>query len=89
MGVITAAVGGIIRDVLGQERSIILRREIYVTASLLGAIAFTTLTATGMDRLPAGAMGDLLCSWSEGSPFHSVGRFRPIGQGQAGRCEYQ
>ena len=40
MGVITAAVGGIIRDVLGQEPSIILRREIYVTASLLGAIVF-------------------------------------------------
>lgn len=40
MGVVTAAVGGIIRDVLGHEPSIILRREIYVTASVAGAVAY-------------------------------------------------
>lgn len=60
MGVITAVVGGIIRDVLGQEPSIILRREIYVTASLLGAIAFAALMATGVERLLAGAIGGLI-----------------------------
>jgi uncharacterized membrane protein YeiH len=43
MGVITAALGGIIRDTLGQEPSIILRREIYVTATLIGAIMFAAL----------------------------------------------
>jgi uncharacterized membrane protein YeiH len=57
MGVITAAVGGIVRDVLGQEPSILLRREIYVTASLLGAIAFTALDSFGMDRFLAGTVG--------------------------------
>jgi uncharacterized membrane protein YeiH len=50
MGVITAAVGGIIRDILGQEASIILRREIYVTASLGGAITFVVLSGLGLDR---------------------------------------
>jgi uncharacterized membrane protein YeiH len=60
MGVITGVVGGIIRDVLGHEPSVILRREIYVTASLLGAIAFTTLAAAGTDRLVAGASGGLI-----------------------------
>ena len=50
MGVITAVVGGIIRDVLGQEPSIILRREIYVTASLVGAIIFSAAEwAAGVD----------------------------------------
>lgn len=43
MGVITAAVGGIIRDILGHEPSIILRREIYVTASLAGAVTYVVL----------------------------------------------
>lgn len=57
MGVITAAVGGIIRDVLGQEPSIILKREIYVTASLLGAVTFTALSGMGVDRFTAGAIG--------------------------------
>lgn len=59
MGVITAAVGGIIRDVLGQEPSIILRREIYVTASLAGAIVFIALAHIGIDRLAAATLGGL------------------------------
>lgn len=50
MGVFTAAVGGIIRDILGQEASIILRREIYVTASLVGASTFVVLNGAGFDR---------------------------------------
>jgi uncharacterized membrane protein YeiH len=40
MGVATATFGGVIRDILGGEIPIILRREIYVTAALLGATVF-------------------------------------------------
>jgi uncharacterized membrane protein YeiH len=40
MGVATATIGGVIRDVLCGEIPIILRREIYVTAALLGASVF-------------------------------------------------
>lgn len=50
MGVITAALGGIIRDILGHEPSIILRREIYVTASVIGAVTYVGLTVFGCDR---------------------------------------
>lgn len=57
MGVITAAVGGIIRDILGQEPSIILRREIYVTASLAGAVLFVVLSGAGAGRLAAALAG--------------------------------
>jgi uncharacterized membrane protein YeiH len=39
MGVITATFGGILRDVLGGESPVVLRREIYVTAALVGACA--------------------------------------------------
>ncbi len=60
MGVVTGSVGGIIRDVLGHEPSIILRREIYVTASLVGAAAFIALAAAGLDRVIAGTAGGLL-----------------------------
>jgi uncharacterized membrane protein YeiH len=51
MGVITAAVGGILRDLLGQEPSILLRRDIYVTASACGAVAFLLGDAAGLPRL--------------------------------------
>ena len=40
MGVITVSAGGIIRDILAGEPSILLRREIYVTAAALGATVF-------------------------------------------------
>jgi uncharacterized membrane protein YeiH len=60
MGVITATVGGIIRDILGQEPSIILRREIYVTASLAGAVAFVALAGTGIERQHAALAGGAL-----------------------------
>jgi len=40
MGIMTGVVGGIIRDILSGEIPLILRREIYATASLCGAIIF-------------------------------------------------
>lgn len=48
MGVISATVGGVVRDILGQEPSIILRREIYVTASAIGATIFVGLQLTSL-----------------------------------------
>jgi uncharacterized membrane protein YeiH len=44
MGVVTATFGGILRDVLSAEVPLILKREIYVTAALLGA-AVTAIAA--------------------------------------------
>ena len=41
MGVITGVVGGMIRDVLSGEIPLILRSELYATASLCGAIILT------------------------------------------------
>jgi uncharacterized membrane protein YeiH len=40
MGVVTATMGGVIRDILGGESPVILRREIYATAALAGTLAF-------------------------------------------------
>lgn len=50
MGIITACFGGIIRDLLGQERSIIFSREIYVTAALGAATTFVALHYLGLAR---------------------------------------
>lgn len=60
MGVVTGSVGGIIRDTLGHVPSIILRHEIYVTASVLGACAYTALNALGVARLVAMTAGFLV-----------------------------
>lgn len=59
MGVVTAAVGGIIRDILGHEPSIILRREIYVTASLAGAVTYVAFAAFDSGRPWAALSGGI------------------------------
>jgi uncharacterized membrane protein YeiH len=80
MGVITACFGGIIRDLLGQERSVIFSRELYVTAAFAAAVAFAGLTMVGASRemaILAGVIagftlraGALLRGWS-------LPRYRP------------
>ena len=57
MGVLTATLGGIIRDVLGGEPSVLLRRELYVSAAVLGAGTFTLLHLAGLGPWPAGLIG--------------------------------
>jgi uncharacterized membrane protein YeiH len=56
MGVLTASFGGIVRDVLAGEPSILLRREIYVSAAALAAGLHVALTAIGLEPVPAGLL---------------------------------
>jgi uncharacterized membrane protein YeiH len=61
MGVMTACVGGIIRDVLAGEPSILMRPELYVTAAALASGLFVILAVAGappaLAALVAGLMG--------------------------------
>ncbi len=57
MGIITACVGGVIRDVLAGVPSIILRPEIYVTAAALAAALSVGLILTGLPVLLAAVVG--------------------------------
>ena len=57
MGVLTTAFGGVIRDVLAEEPNLLLRREIYITAALLGASVFAVLKLLGVAFWPAGLAG--------------------------------
>ncbi len=50
MGAVTGSVGGMIRDTLGQVPSVLLRHEVYITASVLGACAYAGLDALGLDQ---------------------------------------
>jgi len=40
MGVMTATFGGIIRDVLSDEPTLVMRKEIYASAAFIGAVAY-------------------------------------------------
>ena len=59
MGVLTACFGGIIRDVLAEQPSALLKREITISAALLAAGGFVALEALGVPPVWAGAAGAL------------------------------
>ena len=59
MGILTACAGGIIRDVLAGQPSILMRHEIYVTAAALSAGLFAVLTLTGLSMWAAAAIAAL------------------------------
>lgn len=63
MGVVTGCCGGIIRDVLAGEPSILLRPEIYVTAAALAAGLFVGLTLLGA-TLPVAAIAGALAGFA-------------------------
>ena len=60
MGALTATFGGIIRDVLAGEPSILLRRELYVTPSIVSAAVFIVLRTLGVDWTWASAIAVVL-----------------------------
>jgi uncharacterized membrane protein YeiH len=57
MGVLTATFGGVVRDVLASEPSVLLRREVYISAAVLGAAVFVGLEAAGVGERAAGLAG--------------------------------
>ena len=50
MGMFTAIMGGVIRDVLTNATPVLFRKEIYATACLAGAILYLILYRFGIDR---------------------------------------
>ena len=57
MGVLTACFGGVLRDVLSEQPSVLLRREIYVTAAIAAASVFVIASAVGLAHAGAAALG--------------------------------
>ncbi|MFA6157287.1 trimeric intracellular cation channel family protein [Mesorhizobium sp.] len=56
-GMLTATLGGILRDLLAGEPSVLLRPEIYVTAALVGAAIFTAGDVAGLPQIVSGLAG--------------------------------
>ncbi|MEQ1648695.1 MAG: trimeric intracellular cation channel family protein [Hyphomicrobiaceae bacterium] len=57
MGMLTASLGGIIRDILGHEPSILLKREIYISAALVGAIVYVATLSIGAPQILGALLG--------------------------------
>jgi uncharacterized membrane protein YeiH len=61
MGVITATFGGLVRDVLGGEIPVILRKEIYASAALAGSAALVGGVMAGLPSAAATLAGFAIC----------------------------
>jgi uncharacterized membrane protein YeiH len=70
MGVVTACMGGVIRDVVAGVPSIMLRNELYVTAALLAAVLFVGLTSAGVPA-PVASLGGTVAGFAlRGAAIH-------------------
>lgn len=61
MGVVTAVVGGIIRDVVCNEIPLVLRQDIYATAAFIGALTAVFMLSFGITETASLASGMVAC----------------------------
>ena len=87
MGVLTACFGGVLRDVLAEQPSVLLRREIYVTAAIVAATVFVVVRDVGLTpglAMAAGVVAGFAlraCSLAFG---WSLPRYRPASEPPSG-----
>lgn len=48
MGMMTGTLGGILRDVIAGEPSVLMRREVYISAAIAGALLFVIADSSGL-----------------------------------------
>ena len=79
-GTMTATFGGILRDLIANEPSILLRPEIYVTAALAGASAFTAAQLLDLPLAASSAAGIVIAFALRGGALNfgwTLPRYRP------------
>jgi uncharacterized membrane protein YeiH len=69
-GMMTATFGGILRDVVSGEPSVLLRREIYVTAALAGAGAYVALELLSAPIAVSATAGTAIAFAIRGGALH-------------------
>jgi uncharacterized membrane protein YeiH len=60
LATMTAVAGGVLRDVLSAEVPLILRRDIYATASICGAVSYLSVKGLGIGESQAVVVGVLV-----------------------------
>lgn len=84
LGVMTATFGGILRDIVAGEPSVLLRREIYVTAALAGAATYVVAVLLAMTEMPAALAGFAVAFVIRGGAIR-FGWTLPVYRGRPGR----
>jgi uncharacterized membrane protein YeiH len=83
-GMLTSAFGGILRDIVAGEPSVLLRPEVYVSAALAGAAVFTAADALGLGQIACFAIAMLTTFVIRGGALRYGWTF-PVYKGRPGR----
>jgi len=59
MGMLTGALGGVFRDILANEQSILMRKDIYIGAAMVGGVVFVSCISGGIDQYIAAIAGTI------------------------------
>ncbi|HWT63547.1 MAG TPA: trimeric intracellular cation channel family protein [Ochrobactrum sp.] len=85
-GIFTATLGGILRDMVAGEPSVLMRREIYVSAALAGACLYVALERFGFDPILAALAAALTAFIVRGGALY-FGWNLPVYKSRPGRTE--
>lgn len=83
-GMLTATFGGVLRDIVAGEPSVLLRPEIYISAALAGAAVFTAADALGLSQIACFAAAMLTAFAIRGGALRYGWRF-PVYKRRPGR----
>ena len=83
-GILTATFGGVLRDILSGEQSVLMRREIYLTAALFGALAWVICYHSDLDTVIGSIVGFIVALTIRGGALH-YGWSLPTYKGKPGR----
>jgi uncharacterized membrane protein YeiH len=83
-GVMTATFGGILRDIVTGEPSVLMRREIYLTAALIGSSVYTLLHMFNAPPLPAALISTFAAFLVRGGALYYGWKF-PVYRAREGR----
>jgi uncharacterized membrane protein YeiH len=83
-GMMTATFGGILRDLLSGEPSVLMRPEIYVSAALLGSAVFIAASLLGAPLIVGSALGVIAAFALRGGAIRYGWAFSPY-RSRAGR----
>lgn len=83
-GMLTATFGGVLRDILAGEPSVLLRPEVYVTAALVGSAVFVVATMLSLPLAATSALG-VASAFAVRAGALKYGWTLPIGKASPGR----
>ncbi len=83
-GILTATFGGVLRDILSGEESVLMRREIYLTGALFGALAWVVCFHAGLNQVAGSVIGFIVALGIRGGALF-YGWNLPTYKGKPGR----